>query len=120
MPYRKLNKKEKSITSQYLNGLKRSLKRIDGNSFDHYPVKLKDHRLVKLLLCICHDRKLYLPDFVESLLIEQLKKNKSYREYFTQDLGVEVRTQSTLRFFEKPWITTQDERRKGHSEITAS
>ena len=112
--------KTQKTTGQYLTSIRRSLQRIDGRSFNHYPVKLKDHRLVKLLLCICHDKKLYLPDYVESLLIEQLKKNKSYQEYFTQDLGVEVRTQSTLRFFEKPWITAQDERRKGHSEITAS
>ena len=108
---RKLNKQEKAITSQYLTGLKRSLKRIDGRSFDHYPVKLKDHRLVKLLLCICHDRKLYLPDYVESLLIEQLKKNKSYREYFEQDLSVEIQTESAMRFFPKLRMATLEERR---------
>jgi len=109
----------KKATYQYQNGLRRSLKRLE-TGFLFYNVKLKDERLVKLLLCLCHDRKLHLPTYVEELLISALEKSsKSYREYFENDvLDVEIQTQSALRFFEPKRMATMDERGKGHTATT--
>ncbi len=61
----KLTKKQKKLTNQYLSGLKRSIERIDSQSFDYYPVKLSNTRLLKFLIGQAYIKKEFLPDMVE-------------------------------------------------------
>ena len=112
--------KTQKTTGQYLKSIRRSLQRIDGRSFNHYPVKLKDHRLLKFLLSKAYIEKRYMPDMIEELIVKGLAKDKSYQDYVENDLTVEIQTKPTLRFFNKSCLATQAERRKGHSENTAS
>ena len=118
--YRKLTQKQKSMTYQYLKSLEKSLNRVNGPDFQHLNVKIRNPQLAKLLLCICLDKKLHLPSYVEELLIEKLSKNKSYEYYFDQGLEVSIKQQSSIHFYREPKMCTQDERQKGHSERTAS
>ena len=117
---RRLTKKQKKATTQYLSSLKRSLERVDGRSFDFYTVKLTDHRLLKFLLSKAYIEKRYLPDMVEELIIRGLKYDKSYQDYTENDLAVEIQITPALRFYSQAWVATQKERKRGHSEATAS
>ena len=107
----KLTKQEKKITCQYMSGLKRSISRLDDPNFEFYSPKLTDKRLLKLLLCIAHDRKFHITKFIEDLLISQLRRNPSYREYFDNDMECEIQTKSTLRIYQTPRMATLDIRR---------
>jgi hypothetical protein len=120
MPIRKpseIAKKDQKICVQYLSGLKRALDRVMNDpAFDFYNVKIKNPRLAKLLLCICWDRKLLITEYIEELLISQLRKNLAYREYFDNEMECEIQQQSAIRFFQKPYMAEQKERKKGHGE----
>lgn len=124
MPIRKpseMTKKDQKICVQYLSGLKRSLDRVmKAPSFDFYTVKIKNQRLAKLLLCICHDRKLLITEYIEELLVSQLRRNPTYKQYFDNEMECEIQQKSAIRFFQKPYMATQKERKQGHSEDTAS
>ena len=106
---RKLTNKERALTKQYLVSLQNSMDRCDRPDFNHLVIKIKDRRLAKLLLAVCHNQKRYLPEYAELLLTQQLHKN--YRDYFeNEDLDVRVETYKALSFFKKPRMCTQDER----------
>ena len=112
-PSRKLTKAEKKITTQYLSSIKRSLERIDGRTFDHYNLKLTDHRLLKFLLSKAYIEKRYLPDMVEEFIIRGLKCDKSYQDYTENNLTVEIQITPALRFYSQAWVATQKERKRG-------
>ena len=97
-PSRRLTKKQKKATTQYLSSLKRSLERVDGRSFDFYTVKLTDHRLLKFLLSKAYIEKRYLPDMVEELIIRGLKYDKSYQDYTENDLPIYTKRHKLLSF----------------------
>ena len=117
---KKLTKKQKKMTAQYLSSLRRSLDRVDGRTFDFYSVKLSNHRLLKFLLGKAYIEKTYLPDMIEELIIKGLAHDTSYKDYVDNDLAIKIEIQPTLRFYSQSWAATQKERNKGKSGGTAS
>jgi len=74
-------------------------------------VKLRDPRLVKLLLVIAADEKRFLPDYVEYLLTQQLKKNPAYKDYFKSDaFEIELKQNTCKRIYRKPTLSLQSDR----------
>jgi hypothetical protein len=114
----RLSEKQRQINNRklktYFAGLRGTLNLMKQNEFSGYSVKIEDTSLVKLLLCHCIKQKLYLSDYIESVLKKNLvKRSKTYKEYFDQDLDVEIQDVSYLHFFNKPICLLKDERMIG-------
>jgi hypothetical protein len=93
-----LSKQEK--TYQYTTSLAKSRKRVNSPTFNFFNVRLTDKRLLNLLLAVCENKKLYLPDFVEELLTQALRsRDKIYRQYFMDELmKIELESAQVMKF----------------------
>ena len=112
--YIRTSKKAKECSFQYMNSILKSLNRVESADFNWHTAKLKDKKLIRLLLAICFDEKKLLTDIVETL------KNTSYRQYFEEDLAVKIEHHSVKRFYQPKTMALPEERgfrwqRKGQS-----
>lgn len=103
--------KNNPITVQYLTGLIRSMQLIDEDKVSYHGVKIHDLLLAKLLQAICFAKQLHLPTVVTELLTQQLSKDKTYKEYFSEDdMDCSVEDIKTLKIFKKPTMATKETR----------